>query len=41
MTADTFVLPSHPPRFGPLPEPGTYRADPGRCILEVWASPAP
>ncbi|HTJ70669.1 MAG TPA: hypothetical protein VL551_24230 [Actinospica sp.] len=35
MNADTFVLPSGPPRIGPLPSPGTYRATPDRCILEV------
>lgn len=35
MNADTFVLPSGPPRIGPLPSPGTYRAAPDRCILEV------
>jgi polyisoprenoid-binding protein YceI len=38
MTAETSVLPAHPARSGTLPAPGTYRADPGRCILEISAS---
>jgi hypothetical protein len=41
MTAETFVLPSHPPRIGVLPEPGTYGADRNRCILEVSGSFGP
>ena len=41
MTAETLVLPPHPPRSGTLPDPGTYRAEPGRCILEISASFGP
>jgi len=41
MTAETLVLPPRPPRSGTLPDPGTYRAAPGRCIFEISAGVGP
>ncbi|HEU5356102.1 MAG TPA: YceI family protein [Actinocrinis sp.] len=42
MTTETLVLPPRPPRpNGGLPEPGVYRAAPGRCILELSANLGP
>jgi len=38
MTAETSVLPPLPRRSGTLPDPGIYRAEPGRCILEISTS---
>lgn len=38
MTAETSVLPSLPQRSGMLPDPGIYRAEPSRCILELSTS---
>jgi polyisoprenoid-binding protein YceI len=39
MNADTAALP--PPRPKWLPEPGSYRAEAGRCFLEISASVGP
>lgn len=41
MTTETLVLPPRPPRPTSLPEPGVYRAAPGRCILEISANAGP
>ncbi len=41
MTAETLVLPPRPSRSAALPDPGTYRASPGRCVLELSACAGP
>lgn len=41
MTTETLVLPPRPPRPSGLPDPGVYRAAPGRCILELSANLGP
>jgi polyisoprenoid-binding protein YceI len=37
MTTETLVLPPRPSRPAVLPDPGTYRARPGRCVFELSA----
>jgi polyisoprenoid-binding protein YceI len=41
MTTETLVLPPRPSRPTDLPDPGVYRATPGRCILELSANAGP
>ena len=41
MTDETLVLPPRPPRAAALPDPGTYRARPGRCVFEICAALGP
>src|SRR5947209_2603998 len=41
MTTETLVLPPRRPRPTGLPDPGVYRAAPGRCILELFANAGP
>ena len=41
MTTETLVLPPRPSRPAALPDPGTYRARPGRCIFEICAALGP
>jgi len=37
MTTETLMLPPRPSRPADLPDPGTYRARPGRCVFEISA----
>lgn len=41
MTTETLVLPPRPSRPAVLPDPGTYRARPGRCVLEISTAAGP
>jgi polyisoprenoid-binding protein YceI len=41
MTTETLVLPPRPSRPVVLPDPGTYRTRPGRCVFELRAAAGP
>jgi polyisoprenoid-binding protein YceI len=41
MTTETVVLPPRPSRPAVLPDPGTYRARPGRCVFEISTAAGP
>jgi polyisoprenoid-binding protein YceI len=41
MTTETLILPPRPSRPADLPDPGTYRARPGRCVFEISADAGP
>ncbi|HZP51040.1 YceI family protein [Actinocrinis sp.] len=41
MTTETLVLPPRPSRPALLPDPGTYRTRPGRCVFELRAAAGP